>query len=94
MGGSLLTGTCDHVEVEICSDLLDLGRAAAIGAVDAAEVGLGTQQSVLFGAPEGEADGVLDLELCEGFGDLEHANGARAIVVDARAGEDRVLENS
>lgn len=85
-----VVGRGDHVEVEVGADLCDLGGGAPERAVDALEVVVGTEEPEFLGRPEAEADGVLDLVLGEGFGDGEDADGARAVVVDAGAGEDRV----
>ena len=55
-----------HVKVEVGPDLVKLG----LGAVERPHVGVRAEQAKLFGAPEGEADSVLDLELGQSLGNV------------------------
>ena len=66
----------NHVKVEVGTDLGQL----SLGAVDLLDVVVGTQLAELLGTPEGEADGVLDLEVGERLGDTQDTDGTRAIV--------------
>lgn len=77
-------GAREHVEVDKDADLLVLGGRERVGVIGRAE------QALLLGGPPGEADAVVDLELCELDGNLEDRDAAGAVVVDARAGGDAV----
>lgn len=65
-----------HVEVEVGTDLGELG----VRAVEGVDVEVRAQQTVLLGTPEGEADSVLDLEVGKAEGDVQDADDAGAVV--------------
>ena len=65
-----------HIKVEVGADLGEL----RVGGVELLDVVVRAQLAVLLGAPEGEADGVLDLEVGEGLTNAENTNSARTIV--------------
>lgn len=75
----------DHVEVEIQQQVLRIRRVR-----NARRVELRPHEPVLLGAPPGEAHLVLDLELLQRLEDFKNERGARAVVVDTRAGLDGV----
>jgi len=75
-----------HVRVEVATDLGNLG----LGAVDGLDVGVRAEQAELLSRPEAESDSVLDLELAEGNSNIQHADSAGAVIVDARPVRDRV----
>lgn len=75
----------NHIVVEVEADLVGilLGQSASV--VE------GADEADLLSAPPDEADLVLEaLVLLEGADDLEDGAGARAVIVDTRAGGDRV----
>lgn len=74
-----VVGRGDHVEVQVQSDLVQLGG------IQMGDVVVAAQQTELLCCPEEEAHGILDGVLRERFGNDQVANNARAIVVDTRA---------
>lgn len=70
----------NHVEVEVGADLGNL----LLGAVELLDVEVGAELAVLFGAPEAEADSVLDFEVGQGLGNGEDTNGTGAVVTGER----------
>lgn len=85
-----VVGRGDHVKVEVGAEFGDFAAVAAAGAVEGFEVVERAEFAKFFGAPEAQADSVFELEFGEGQGGDECADGAGAIVVDARAREDGV----
>jgi hypothetical protein len=48
------------------------------------DIMLAAEKAEFFSCPETEANGVVDGELCEGLSNDKIADGARAVVVNAR----------
>ena len=75
-----VVGRGDHVEVEVQADLGGLFGREVLGVV------VRTKQAELLGGPEADADGVVDGVAGELLSDLEDADDAGAVVVNAWAG--------
>ena len=73
-----IVGRSHHVEVEEKANLVLLRLRELLDVV------LGSQQTRLLTSPPGEANGVVDRELCQLDGNLEDRHGARSVIVDSR----------
>ena len=74
-----VVGGGDHIEVEVHADLGQFLVA------EAGDVELTSQETVFLGGPEGESNGVVDVEVGERLGDNKVADDTRSIIVDTGA---------
>jgi hypothetical protein len=79
-----VVGRGNHVEVEVQADLGGLFGGEVLGVV------VGAEQTELLSGPEADADGVVDCIAGKLFSNLEDTDDAGAVIVDTRAGLDRV----
>lgn len=93
VGGSItivdaedVVGGGDHVEVEVGTDLGQLG----LRAVDRLDVEVGAEETEFLSAEEGKADGVLDAEVAEVLGNVQNTNGTGTVIVNTGAGRDGI----